>query len=150
MNTQTMVLARPAPTVADLVAPLLTDELLTLWADGVAQRTQACGPAWVMAPGRLRGVVLAALRHVAAPVVSTATDGAAEADGADDLDEAEGDGQQDSTLLNWLEAQGFMVLQEDIVVDGHRIYELTDMAGDVVGTGPDLRTAIRDAMGVPR
>lgn len=61
------------------------------------------------------------------------------------------DGPQDSTRLNWMEAQAELIIYEWIaaVPGGASTFELRDMAGLVIGIGPDLRAAIDDAMGKP-
>jgi len=58
------------------------------------------------------------------------------------------DGHRDSTRLNWLEAQGQFSAYEWVQPgDGRSDWEITDIDGEVVGTGPNLRAAIDDAMG---
>lgn len=55
---------------------------------------------------------------------------------------------RDSTRLNWMEAQGQFSAYEWVQPgDGNSTWELTDIDGEVVGTGATLRAAIDDAMG---
>lgn len=77
--------------------------------------------------------------------------GAATAATVADPDEPErDDGPQDSTRLNWLEAQGQVQIYEWVAAEpgGASTYELEDVDGTTIGQGPDLRAAIDDAMGV--
>lgn len=57
----------------------------------------------------------------------------------------------DSTALNWMEAQADLRLKEWHRAPGaERFFEIEDGDGEVIGTGPDLRAAIADAMGALR
>ena len=62
------------------------------------------------------------------------------------------DGPQDSTRLNWLEAQAPVSIYEWYPAEPGAVafFELQGIDGDTMGTGADLRAAIDDAMGAAR
>lgn len=59
---------------------------------------------------------------------------------------------RDSTRLNWMEAQGELLIVEEVMAQsiGLSVFEILDVDDEVVGTGDSLRAAIDDAMGTPR
>jgi len=137
MKNEALVLASPPPpTLADMLAPLLTNEMLRELCDERTIRVGRSEPSWLMTRTLLREVIVAAMARVAG----------LPADEADDEPDRD-DGPQDSSRLNWLEAQGYLTIDSYVLLDGSPLHQLMDKAGDVVGEGVDLRAAIDDAIG---